>query len=431
MKLIKKIIISILIWESRIIIAKYKPFIVAVTGSVGKTSTKDAIYSVLRERGGYVRKSEKSFNSEIGVPLTIIGVPNAWRDIGGWMRNILSGFELIISKHEYPDTLILELGADHPGDIKRVASWLTPDISVITRVSRTPVHVEFFSSPEEVFEEKSALAQAVKKGGTLVLFGDDEKVASLKSIGLERGASVVTFGISESVDIKGSDIVTTYEAGLPTGFSFKINNEIAVNVKDCLGTSYVYPLLVAAAAGKARGLSSERITKGLNSFEPPHGRMNIIAGIHGSVVIDDTYNSSPDAALSALETLAGLSVSGKKIALLADMMELGQFAAEKHREIGKEAVRLIPQGILVTVGQRSRATADEAGKCGLVTDHIHVSESAIEAVEYVKPLIQTGDVVLVKGSQSMRMERAVKALMSQPERASELLVRQEKEWEVR
>ncbi|MEK9177708.1 MAG: Mur ligase family protein, partial [Patescibacteria group bacterium] len=147
----KKLVIWILTIESRLIIGKYKPFIVAITGSVGKTSTKDAIYCVLKNRERYARKSEKSMNSEIGLPLTIIGASNAWHSFSGWLRNIMLGAKMIINRVDYPNCLILEIGADHPGDIRKVARWLHPDIVVITRISKTPVHVEFFKSSEEVF----------------------------------------------------------------------------------------------------------------------------------------------------------------------------------------------------------------------------------------------------------------------------------------
>jgi len=131
----KKIITLILEIESRIVLKKYNPTIIAVTGSVGKTSTKDAIYTVLSATPVLVRKSEKSFNSEIGVPLTILGCSNAWNNPLAWMKNIFLGLEIIIFHTKYPKCLILEIGADHPGDIKRITKWLKPDIAVITKIS--------------------------------------------------------------------------------------------------------------------------------------------------------------------------------------------------------------------------------------------------------------------------------------------------------
>src|SRR5690554_4531015 len=129
----KNIISRILIWESKMVLKKYKPAIIAVTKTIGKTSTKDSIFTVLSS-SEYVRKSEKSFNSEIGVPLTILGCPNGWSDPFVWLRNILEGFELILLNSNYPKCLVLEVGADHPGDIQRIASWLKTDVVVITKI---------------------------------------------------------------------------------------------------------------------------------------------------------------------------------------------------------------------------------------------------------------------------------------------------------
>ena len=132
---LKKIIVSILESEARLILKKYNPFIIAITGSVGKTSAKDAIYTVLAGSVSRVRKSEKSFNSEIGVPLTILGCDNAWSNPFLWLKNILNGLELILLRSNYPNCLVLEVGADHPGDIQKITKWLKPDVAVITQRS--------------------------------------------------------------------------------------------------------------------------------------------------------------------------------------------------------------------------------------------------------------------------------------------------------
>ncbi len=449
MNFLKKIIVAILTLESRLILAKYKPFIIAVTGSVGKTSTKDAIYSVLSNSNlcnadgtgiCYVRKSEKSMNSDVGLPLTIIGVPNAWHSMSGWMRNVIQGAQLVFKKTDYPDCLILEIGADHPRDIKKIAKWLHPDISVITQVSTTPVHVEFFKSPEEVFEEKAALATAVKNGGTLILFADNEKVMSLADRVKDKNVKVISFGTVENASVKGSEQKVVYELvevpvvispapKIPSGFTFKLemNSESAtVSVKGILGKSYMYPLLAAAAVGTARNVPISAIVNGLNSYDAPRGRMNIIAGINESILIDDTYNSSPDAVTSALNTLKDLECSGSRIVALGDMMELGQYSAEEHRKIGREVAGIGYE--LVTVGQRSRITADEAIKKGFNVERVHSFDTSVEAGEYLKSIVKAGDIILIKGSQSIRMERTVSMLMNHPEQAEKLLVRQEKEW---
>lgn len=424
----KHIVVAILNLESRLIIRKYKPFIIAVTGSVGKTSTKDAIYDVLKDAAGsgFIRKSEKSLNSEIGLPLTVLGVPNAWHDMAGWIRNIWVGLTYLFVRRPYPDTLILEIGADHPGDIRRVTKWLHPDISVITRVSRTPVHVEFFKSPEEVFEEKAHLATGVKAGGTLVVYGDDERMLSLGDRVKGRNVSVVSYGVHDGVTVHATDTAITYDSGVPTGVSLGITgggNTQTILIPGVLGDGPVYSVLAAAAVLVAKGASLSGIRP---SFELPKGRMNIIPAVNGAILIDDTYNSSPDAVLAALKALKSVETAGRRIAVLGDMMELGKFAADEHRRIGVEAARM--SDMLVTVGQRSRFTAEEALKSGMAAENVKTFDTSREAAAYLPAILQAGDIVLVKGSQSMRMERVSAAILRDPASAAHVLVRQEKEW---
>lgn len=411
------------------ILNKYKPFIVAVTGSVGKTSTKDAVYDVLKRSADYVRKSEKSLNSEIGLPLTIIGVSNAWYDLIHWAKNILQGIKLIIFKNKYPKCLVLEVGADHPGDIKKIATWLRPDIAIMTRISRTPVHVEFFKSPEEVFEEKAALATAVKNGGTLVIFADDDKVLSLGDRVKDRNVSVVSYGIGTHADVRACDIKVSYESGSPVGFTFRaegLDQPVSIDARGIVGETYVYPLLTAAAVGDAKSIKSSDIVKALNSFDFPKGRMNVLRGKNDAVLVDDSYNSSPDAVASALATLKTLECRGRKIAVLGDMMELGKYTAQEHRKVG--SIVSTCADMLITVGPRSRMTAEEAVKTDMRFESVKAFDNSSDAAQYLDSIISAGDIVLVKGSQSMRMERVTKALLHESLKPEEVLVRQEKEW---
>ena len=161
---LKTIITSILTVEARLVLWKYKPKIVAVTGSVGKTSTKDAIYTILKHHG-IVRKSQKSFNSEIGIPLTILNCDNGWSNPFIWSKNIIEGLLLLLLPNKYPEILVLEVGADRPGDIKKVSQWLKPDVVVFTAIGKTPVHVEYFSSTDELVSEKANLVRALKPDG--------------------------------------------------------------------------------------------------------------------------------------------------------------------------------------------------------------------------------------------------------------------------
>lgn len=432
--LVKKIIVTILTWESRLIISKYKPFIVAVTGSVGKTSTKDALYVVLKNSARFARKSEKSLNSEIGLPLTIIGVPNAWHNLFGWLKNIIRGLELIMWRMDYPDCLVLEIGADHPGDIKKVTKWLKPNIAVITRVSQTPVHVEFFATPEDVFKEKSYLATAVKKDGTLILFADEEKVMTLAGPAKEAGVKVMSFGKNSDATVRGTDYAPVYAGDngnqVLVGSSFNLNMEgqtTSLTIDRVLGETYMYPILASAAAGLARSMSPSSIIESFSRFSAPLGRMNVIPGLNGTTIIDDTYNSSPAATESALESLAVVKCSGRKIVAFGDMLELGKYASDEHKKMGK-LVSQIAQ-VFVAVGPRTQTSAvPEAIASGMNKDSVYSFNSSKEAGTFLASFVNKGDVVLVKGSQSMRMERVSSALLADPSRAADLLVRQEKEW---
>ena len=418
--LFKKIVTSIIETEALAILKKYNPTIIAITGSVGKTSTKDAIYTVLAATSAHVRKSDKSFNSEIGVPLTILGCENGWSDPVAWIHNIFHGLELIFFKSSYPDTLILEVGADHEGDIRRITSWLKPHVSVVTKVSQVPVHIEFFPSREALLLEKSYLAKAVRNEGTLVLSEDDEDV---KNMAQGMSQKVITFGIKHSAMVKASNETIVYEEHegikVPVGMSFTLhyqNESLPVFVEGLLGIQQVYPLIAATAVGVSRGIPLASIVTALSKHVPPRGRMNILAGINGSTIIDDTYNSSPDALREALLTLGKIETIGKKIAVLGDMMELGKYSIEEHKKAG-ELARQVAASV-VTVGQRSKNMGD-----GIISFN-----TSNDALESVRALVGRGDVILVKGSQSTRMERIVKALLLEPEKAKDLIVRQEEEW---
>ncbi len=410
---------------------RYKPRIVAVTGSVGKTSTKDAIYSVIA-RGAYVRRSEKSFNSEIGIPLTILGCPNAWGNPLRWLMNFVDGLTLILFPSRYPQWLVLEVGADRPGDIRSLAGWLPVDVAVITRLPEVPVHVEFFDSPEAVMEEKAAIIDALKPGGALVLFGDDERTNMLQHRLPAPDARVLLFGFNDECDVRGEEISILKEEGesqMPVGMSARINiagTSIPLEVAGAVGAHAFLPTLGAAAVGHALGKDPEQILEGLKDYEPPPGRMRLLPGLKGSVIIDDTYNASPAATIAALDTFAFLAPKGRKIAAIGDMLELGRHSVEEHRKIGERVARTCD--VLLTVGFRARDIAQGALDSGMPDSAIFQYEDSQKAGKELEDLLRPGDCVLVKGSQSIRMERAVEEIMLEPERAEELLVRQDEEW---
>jgi UDP-N-acetylmuramyl pentapeptide synthase len=428
--ILKNIVIFLLTLLAKVALKRHKPKIVAITGNVGKTSTKDAIYAVV-SRSFKTRKSDKSFNSEIGLPLAILGLGNAWSSFGGWSLNLWKAFVIACFKKDFPEWLVLEVGADHPGDIEKVSKWLHPDIVVLTRMSDVPVHIEFFKNTEEVLKEKMFLAHALKAGGTLVVNSDDLYFkGAVKDLLVKK----VFYGTGTDALVHIKEFGVTYNSAplpLPIGqyAVMKIGDkEEKIEIRYILGNHLMYSVAAAAAVGTILGISSEVPLAFLN-FVAPRGRMRLLKGVNSTAIIDDTYNSSPLACAEALKALSNLSIRGRKIAILADMKELGENSAKAHLDIGRLAGTFVHT--LITVGEMSKLIADGAREVGLGQDKIQSFDNSNEVADMIREMVRAGDVILVKGSQSMRMERVSKALLDDVFKAPDLLVRQEKEWEKR
>lgn len=429
---IRNIITNIIEAEAKLVLRKYHPKIIAITGSVGKTGTKDAVFAVLGETL-VARKSAKSFNSEIGLPLTILGCENAWTNPLLWLKNIGIGLSLIISRVHYPKWLVLEIGADKPGDIARAASWVVPDIAIITRFGDVPVHVEFFKSPEEVFEEKANLAKALRSNGVLILNADDPRVLALRD---KTKAKVITYGTNESAMFRATNAQIAYEKGpsgeVPVGMTFKLEydgNVFPVVLRGVLGIQPVYGALAALATGVYLKLNIVDMIEKLSLHESSIGRMHLIPGIKDTTIIDDTYNSSPVAAMAAIGALQGIETKGRRIAVLGDMLELGKFTINEHKKLGSLAGTFAD--IVVAVGPRAKYIVEGALESDMSEKNILEFEDSRIAGKYLEGVIHAGDIILVKGSQGMRMERTVQEIMAHPENAGNLLVRQDEEWKKR
>ena len=366
---LRNIVVMILTWEAQAVLRKYKPRIIAVTGSVGKTSTKDAIYSAL-ESFSFVRKSQKSFNSEIGVPLTILGCETGWSNPIKWIQNIFEGLALIFLMNHYPKWLVLEVGADRPGDIRAIAQWLKPDIVVITALPDVPVHVENFPDPKDVAREKRALAEYMQKDGTLILNGDDKRVAALRAD--FPAQTPLLYGIEAHNDVVASHTSIMYDRpGHPMGMQFRVDEKgssIPLTMLGRLGQQQIYSVLAAFAVARAVGAGPLAIAKIQEKEEGPRARMRVLEGYNDTTIIDDSYNSSPIALRAALNTLKKIETSGRKVAILGDMLELGRFSSDAHKKAGVQAAGIVD--VLVTVGVRAKGIAEAAREAGLAVEKI-------------------------------------------------------------
>ena len=423
-ELIRSIIVALITLEAQAIVQKYKPNIIVVTGSVGKTSAKDAVYTALSS-SYFVRRSEKSFNSDLGVPLTILGVPNGWSNLFQWFKNLLEGAFLILVSAPYPKWLVVEVGADRPGDITKSLSWLKPHAVVATRFPDVPVHVEFYESPEDVVKEELAPVSWLTSDGVFVLNADDARASSVSPAGIKK----VTYGFNVDADVKGSRYLVTSKNKIAAGISFDIaygEERAHVNLAGMVGKTHAEAILSGVATAVAVGVPLDVAVGAFARHETPPGRTRLIKGIAGSVIIDDSYNSSPVASEEALRALSDIPRTGKRIAVLADMLELGSYSVVEHQRIG--GLVATSADFLLTVGIRAKGIAQGARAGGMTEEHIIECDRGADALAQLLPLIATGDVILVKGSQSLRMERVVKSLMTEPEKAKTMLVRQDSEW---
>ncbi|MBU2025811.1 MAG: UDP-N-acetylmuramoyl-tripeptide--D-alanyl-D-alanine ligase [Patescibacteria group bacterium] len=419
-KFFKKIIEIFIGHFAKRIIKRSETLVVGVTGSVGKTSTKDAIHTVLSSKFN-ASKSWGNFNSELGLPLAVAGYKESDTSAGFWFGVLLRMFSLAyLHKEEVNDILVLEMGADFPGDIEKLVKIAPPDIGVVTNVSIS--HLEKFGRLTRIVSEKKKLPEAVHERGFSVLCGDDKKVMSMAK---KVKSEIITFGLGKNNLIKATNIVFHWggrgsNGKIEYGMNFKLNYNdkiVPVRIKNVLGIQQVYASLAAACCGIAVGMNLIEIAEALGRYEAPKGRLEVIKGRKGSVILDDTYNASPVSALAALDVLGEISAK-VKVAVLADMLELGSKERKGHEEVGKMAGQVAD--VILTYGERSQFIAKSAAKAekikGNIVRHFETQE---ELVEYLDTLLKEKVVVLVKGSRGMHMERVVEAIMESPRSLSD------------
>jgi len=413
---ILKILAKIVLW-------KYQPEIIGVTGSVGKTSTKEAIYRVLKKQFR-VRRNMRNYNNELGVPLTILGLETAGRSLIAWLKNFFKAGAVIFWGENYPEILVLEMAVDRPDDMKYLLDFIPVKVGVITAIGQFPAHIEFFPEKGKLIEEKALLVKSLAKNSLAVLNYDD---LSVRMIGddLHKEVSIVNYGMGHGADLK----IINYELVIRDlkkgdfGVNFKLEYQgsfVPVRLNKVLGKQQAYAVAVAAAVGLNFGLNLVEISSALRKYRSLPGRTKLIKGIKNSWIIDDSYNSSPTSALAALEILEELP-GQRKIAVLGDMLELGESTEAGHRHVGQQAVLVVD--LLFAVGSRASFIADEAVQQGMARDKIFKFSRSKEAALTLQKEMFPGDTVLIKGSRAVHLEKVVREIMADPRKADKLLVK--------
>ena len=415
-KIFRFIISSILKCKAKSYLKKNNVDVIAITGSIGKTSTKEAVYFLLKNKFS-TYKSPKGFNTDIGLSLSILQ-----EDESGF-SSFISWFKILkrifTKKLDIYKKMVLEMGADKRGDIKKLISIAKPSISIITNVN--PVHLGDgqFKDIEDIAKEKSSLIKGLNQDNLAILNFDDENVRNMQTI-----AKKFSYGSSADVDLKVSNIKTTN-----TSISFLLdykNEFVSFNIP-VLGAFQVYVFLPAIATALNLGFSLKECANILKSFKLPKSRMNPIKGINDSLIIDSSYNSSPISANKALELLSSLSAK-RKISALGSMNELGEISKEMHINLGIQAAQI--SNIIVAVGLEAANIKQGAISVGMPEQNIYTFFNSEDAGIFLKDFIKADDIILVKGSQNkVRMERLIKLIMDNPSKAKNLLCRQDDSWD--
>ena len=348
--------------------------VVGITGSVGKTSTKEMIASVLSQKYN-VLKTEGNFNNEIGLPLTIFNI------------------------REEHEIAILEMGISDFGEMHRLAKMARPDICVITNIGLC--HLENLGDRDGILKAKSEIFDFIKEDASIVLNGDDDKLSTVKNV---NGIAPAFFGLSKELDAYATDITPRSLQGILCTLHLDENIDVLIPIP---GEHMVYNALAGALIGKKLGLTSKEIKAGIEALVPVSGRNNLIA-TDSLLIIDDCYNANPISTRASLDVLA--SATTRKVAILGDMFELGEKEKELHKEVGAHAAEKNID-VLVAIGTLSKNTADGAKDRNSDMLVLHYDTKA-DFLKVAKDILQTNDTVLVKASHGMEFPEIVEKLKS-------------------
>ncbi|MDO8963308.1 MAG: UDP-N-acetylmuramoyl-tripeptide--D-alanyl-D-alanine ligase [Coriobacteriia bacterium] len=352
--------------------------VIGITGSTGKTTTKDFLAAVLATRFKVVA-TKGNRNNEIGVPLTVL---DAGADT---------------------DVLLVEMGMRGSGQIAHLCSFAKPTLGIVTNVGQT--HLEVLGSQEAILHAKGELVRCIPHHGAVFLNGDDAWSRKLEE---ETPAPVTWYGMGEDSDVRASEVETD-EAGRPT-VTLSAGDEKVRFTLPVPGRHNAYTAAATAAVALYLGLTLEDVAAGLAAVELSDMRMQVFTAASGVTVVNDAYNANPTSMRAALTALSDMRTGVRRIAVLGDMAELGSLEELAHFKLGEEVARASVD-VLVTVGQRSARIADGARAAGMATDRVRECATADEASEVLDDLLEPGDVVMVKASRSMGLERIVEGIL--------------------
>jgi UDP-N-acetylmuramoyl-tripeptide--D-alanyl-D-alanine ligase len=348
---------------------RFDPLVVGITGSIAKTSTKEQVAEVLAERWVVLRNNANE-NNEVGLPLTLLR---------------------LAPEHE---VAVLEMGMYVPGDIASLATLARPTIGVVTAVRGT--HLARAGSIDAIERGKRELLEALPAGGTAVLNSDDPRVARMAAV-LAPSVRVITYGLGDAADVRALEIQSMAERGMR--FRLRTRGEEVEVDSPALGRHGVHNALAAAAVGLAAGLGLATIARGLTRpYSAPH--RSTLLDLGRWRVLDDSYNAAPDSMAAALDLLA--SLPGRHVAVLGEMLELGDAAAEAHRAVGAHAARTAD--LLIAIGPTAAEYEAGARSAGMAPQAIHAVADRQAAVELLLRELQPGDVVLLKGSRGAELD---------------------------
>ena len=326
-------------------------------------------------------------------------------------------------KREYERILILEIGADKKGDIEEITKWIKPDIACITHIPSIPVHIEAFNDVKELVYEKGYLISNVKDNGSVIIGDDNPHIDELLNR-VKNGVNIIKVGSDKKSDIKMSDVVSdiNYQSSYVKGNIVKGEGKNSITIKGVVGKQHIIPVLYAIAVSNILNIDiKESIKKIENRYHSPNGRMKVLNGFKTSIIIDDTYNSSPSALKVAIDTLKEVKDSGRRgVLILGDMKELGKHSSKAHID-GILMAKDVAEKVILVGDEMKRALEE------INDDKINHYNTSKECAMHIRDIIDDEDVILVKGSQSARMEIVVKNILRNKE-DEKFLVRQEKEW---